>query len=60
MMWEPEAFRRLEGQVIWVVGSGSASGLEAKVMSPQGQLLDLVVLEFQPVYGVQGRGGGGS
>jgi hypothetical protein len=35
-MWEPEGFRRLDGQVIWVVGSGSASALEGKVMAPLG------------------------
>ena len=41
-MWEPEAFRRLDGQAIWVVGSGSVPALEGKVMAPPG----LLVLEF--------------
>jgi len=37
--WEPDAFLRLDGQAICVVGSGSASGLEGKVMVPLGVVL---------------------
>ena len=37
--WEPEGFLRLDGQAICVVGSGSASGLEGKVMVPLGVVL---------------------
>ena len=38
-IWEPEAFRRLDGQAIWVVGSGSTSALEGKVMVLPGLLV---------------------
>lgn len=39
---EPEAFRRLDGHAIWVVGSGSASALEGKVIVPLGSALVLL------------------
>jgi len=47
MVWDPEAFLRLDGQAICVVGSGSASGLEGKLIVPLGVVLVLLVLAFR-------------